>query len=419
MYSMAKFWLKFKKSFNKREAFLLLFLFLSLLGSFFIYGQLFDSKKDSEVLAIDGPSEIAENARKHCYSEKENGTEERINCYVDYYYNVTLRRETETSFKSMLELQKIDDGAKSCHFILHSIGRAAFEKDPENWKENLQKMPEECDYGGLHGILEAYQAEGGSVDRDNIPSLCGNDEEGGCIHAVGHLVLIEKKNNLGEALDLCEAFVAQQDRHHCMAGAFMERMIPRNLVAHGLVSADALDNWWSRLDEFEELCLSYSGEQATACWTETSHAAIRTFRAIPKRVFEYCDTGPSQEAANSCRRHVIIDIVGSSRFDILGIKGMCKLGPEYDPLFEGDCYNEIVKSAIIGLHADLLPNVSMFCRSLEDAYQSACYRTTADAISKRSMDSDDKEKLCYTLPSRYYKSCINESSHGRIYKENI
>jgi hypothetical protein len=379
-YSMTKFFKKIKSTLAMRNVFLFLVLLLGIFGPFFSLIKQFDFQNGLSSAQEESPLKMAEDAKEKCFLENETGFEKRSECYANFYYKLALQKDTNTSFSSLLELQKIDDGARSCHFILHSIGRAAFDKDPENWKENLQKMPEECDYGGLHGMLEAYQTKGGIVDRDTIPSLCGEDTEGGCIHAVGHLVLIEEKNNLESALDQCGAFITQQDRHHCMAGAFMERMIPRNLVAHDLVDSEDINNWWDRIDEFGLLCRSYIGEQATACWTEISHAAVKRFNGNPKMIFDFCNMGPTNEAANSCRRHIIIEFVGISKFDLVGLKPICKLGPTYDPQFEEDCYVEIVKAAQSGFQTK--DKLNDFCSSLESRFKKACYQSVSQSASR-------------------------------------
>jgi hypothetical protein len=361
----------------------------------------------------------AENAGKTCLSQGVKKFRSRHDCYADYYYNLTFKNNKEFAFTSMLELQKMDESAKECHFILHSIGRAAFDKDPDNWKQTLSDMPVECDYGGLHGVLEAYQAAGGEVSKKTIPTFCTDDYEGGCAHAVGHLLLVEQGNKLDEANVLCKSYTEEEERHNCMAGVFMERMIPRNLVSHGLVEPGKVERWWDNIAEHEELCRSFSGEEFIACWTEISHSAAYKFRGEWEAVFAFCNSTDLQKAAGSCMRHVIIDLVGINNFDLSRLKPMCTSASSTDHAFEGDCYNELAKSAIIGLHPDLLPNVSDFCESLSLPYQNSCLEISAETISSRSMDREEKEKVCLALPSRYFDSCIKKSGNKNKYKEII
>jgi hypothetical protein len=375
---MSNLFKEINKNLIKHKLFSFLIVLFGFIGILFLQARQFDSGDELLSSRAESPAKTAETAREHCLNK--SGFEDRGDCYAEYFYELTLQGDTNRAVKGLFELQKLDDSAKSCHFILHSIGRATFDKEPDKWRENLQKMPEECDYGGLHGILEGYQASGGEVDKNTIPTLCGKDDEGGCMHAVGHLVLVEEKNDLIGALDLCEVSATKQRQHHCMAGAFMERMIPRNLIAHGFLSPDKINNWWGSIEKYEEMCRSFTGERQLACWTEISHAAVNKFNGNPQMIFDFCNTGPTQEAANYCRRHIIIDFVGISKYDLIGLKRICKLGPVYDPQFEEDCYIEIVKAAQSGFQPK--DKLNDFCSSLEETFKKVCYRHISQSASR-------------------------------------
>src|SRR3989344_9098905 len=302
------------------------------------------------------------------------------NCYAEEFKKLGEQNGDVFSFKVLDSLQRIDPDAIGCHLIAHGIGTGSYKREPENWRILVQNINSSCSYGAPHGVLESYvlTLPEKSLNKDVIPTICGEAPRADCNHIIGHLLLVQTDADVSKALNLCEVFTDPRQNNFCISGVFMEYQTALNLVAHDLVPKSWL-NWPPRLGELEKLCRSYSGKYAEGCWEEIVHVALVKFNNDAKTIFDFCSTAQVPNGAKRCKRHSI-GIIGASRnFNLASLKSICSLPQKNDPSFEEECYTALVSSALSTIPS-IVPEATSFCQSLEKQFQSSCL-SMVDAIS--------------------------------------
>ena len=291
----------------------------------------------------------AEDVASEAYESCKN-LKEKFSCYATQMQHISYSHGDKYAFTVLAALQAIDPVANGCHFISHGIGWGAYARDPSNWQDLIAGSSPACSYGEQMGIIELYTQNlpEGKLTKEHVPTLCGEHPRADCNHAVGHMMLLEADNNLSKAISLCSGLGNGTENFQCLTGMFMERFIASNLIEHGVVPK-SWGNWPARLPSDEELCRTFTGNYSVACWREIAHPALYYFKD-PKKIFDYCDTAPSLEAANQCKNHALPELMTPYKFNLSELRKVCALENQTDPTFEKGCYLSIVgiKIALVG-----------------------------------------------------------------------
>lgn len=130
----------------------------------------------------------------------------------------------------------IDEGERqgiisndACHGLLHYVGHAAFEENPNDFDALLSIVEgTNCLGGYLHGIEAEIVLVSPNV-VDDIEKFCVFQKERGvnpgpCYHGVGHAAVELFKYDIFKALQLCDALHAgpETDLSNCYRGIFSE-----------------------------------------------------------------------------------------------------------------------------------------------------------------------------------------------------
>src|SRR3989344_7566248 len=168
-----------------------IFLLLIILVSIFIFDK----------IVPNGSSEVKKIA------EACQELQSREQCYAKAFENLTKETGRDHAFGVLRKLQKIDQQARGCHFIAHSISTAETRKDVSKWKELMNTAPRDCSYGAAHGALEVYASTfpDGKLPKEEIPDLCSNPDTNNCTHILGHLLLVLNENDIPESLKSCQS----------------------------------------------------------------------------------------------------------------------------------------------------------------------------------------------------------------------
>jgi hypothetical protein len=332
------------------------------------YLGIFDLNKP-ELLSV---SEAAKAAFEACGPEKGGKGISKETCYSKELEKIAVAGGYEYAFDVLFELQDKDKDARGCHFIAHGIGYGSYDRNPESWQEQINVINQACTYGAVHGTIEKYTSTlpGQRLTREIIPTLCGDSPRADCNHIVGHLILVETRGDIDVALDLCKIFISERQKDFCYTGVFMEFQTANNLINHGLAPLSWL-NWPARVEELEQTCRSYEGAAAVACWEEIVHAALAKFGNNAEQIFGFCDSAPIDLAAIRCRRHSIGIMATAKDFDLPAMQGICKIKQEDNPDFEGDCYVQLVSSAMSTL-PEFGSKARAFCHGLEEEFKARC-----------------------------------------------
>jgi plastocyanin len=123
------------------------------------------------------------------------------------------------------EIETDDAVARSCHALVHDVGRESYEKY-QDFGEAMKYQDEICNSGYLHGIIEARFSESEDVFAD-METMCDeyppeSSLSWQCYHGLGHGLMYYTANDLPRSLDMCDAFDGDFARSTCSNGLFME-----------------------------------------------------------------------------------------------------------------------------------------------------------------------------------------------------
>jgi len=355
--------------------------------------------------------EIAAKAEESCRPEKLSAAESKEVCYAKAFEEIAFAYGPEYAFDVLSVLQKIDPDARGCHFITHGVGYGTWKRDSENWREHIATISPVCSYGGPMGIIEQYTATlpTGTITKEFVPTICGLEPRADCNHIVGHILLADSsiKGNINKALELCSVLQDNPRQHNfCITGVFMEHITAFNLIEHGYAPERFL-NWSARIDDLEQLCRSYKGEFAEACWEEIAHVAAVKFKNDAEKVFTFCNGAPEKEARQRCVYHSIGIMAGSQNFKIDLLKYMCgtPLPEHYD--FPNRCYVGLVSSILSSIPKEL-SNVINFCASLEMEFKKTCFERVGNARHDSVLSLQEWKGACQAAPQEFQDQCSGD-----------
>jgi plastocyanin len=123
------------------------------------------------------------------------------------------------------EIETNDALSRSCHAIVHEIGRAAYEKYGD-FGEAMKYRDELCNSGYLHGVIESRFSQSENVFAE-MKTMCDQYQQRSymswqCYHGLGHGVMFYTANDLPRSLEMCEGFESDFGRSSCVNGVFME-----------------------------------------------------------------------------------------------------------------------------------------------------------------------------------------------------
>ncbi len=334
------------------------------------------------------------------------------------FKKISAKYGSNHAFQKLDDLKKIDPTASGCHWIAHGIGTGEYLKDSNNWRQNLTKINQTCNYGAQHGIVEAYinTLPEGKITENNIISICGNNPINDCNHIVGHVVLVSLAGDVDNAINVCKVFTHPLQNHYCNQGVFMENITALNLIDHKIVTEEYL-NWSARLDEIEQMCKKYSDPVATACWEEITHASVQKYFSEPYKVFELCDESSSAEGRDKCKTHAIGIITANYAHDLNKASNLCKLKQKSDLKFEKNCYSNIVGSTLSTVPEKLSQSVD-FCDKLENInFASDCFAMIYTIANSGLFSKDEVKKICDEKNRNHNDLCLVDN--GLIKNINI
>lgn len=331
-----------------------------------------------------------------------------MECYGKEFADIVKTQDVTAAQNLFPQLQELDSKTRDCHIIAHRMMDAAVEKSKGNWRQYIKLIsPSQCNYGFVHGLLEGASEFDPKfkLDTPTISEICtlmmnssgasGTDQ--GCAHAVGHLLLAEACGDVASAVSICES-LDKNLRFQCFAGTFMENFTQDNIASHCGLEKKPLDE--KLIADQENLCLSYFGEEQTACWMETSHLYGFQNPADPQKIFESCKRAPEESDAAACYMHASASLATRNTEDRVYLSSICQplLGTDY---FQG-CTRTVVFS-LLGASTSFSKVAADFCSVVPEQYINSCYsRIVEYALGRKS---DDRRKICEFLPKQYKNKC--------------
>lgn len=321
---------------------------------------------------------------------------------------ISFDKGQDSAYKVLSFLQKEDPKTKNCHFISHGIGWGLYKKNPQDWRRILNESRANCGYGEQMGIVERYTQSlpKGKLEKKDIADLCGPQAQPACNHAMGHILLVEAKNDLDQAFTLCNGLKTKEYQATCFQGAVMERFVGDNLREHGIIPVST-SNWPSRLPEHEKLCGSLTGELLLACWTEITHPAYYYFNKDPQKVLSFCGKAPSTEAIRRCMTHVLPTIAGDQQYEIASLISNCEIAGKILPSFERSCFLIFATAKLNQTDFKDTSDVIPYCTSIPQDYRASCFSSVAGTLKRNGITDAQVEQFCMSIPAEYQSGCLD------------
>ena len=148
-------------------------------------------------------------------------------CYRDFFVSSIEKGESNADIMNLVfffaKLGVIDD----CHFSVHHIGYAAFEKNPD-LAENLMEGISTCRNGFYHGVLSAYfdnlESEGKDFSnwyKEGCDEFVDTKKYQPCLHGIGHGLVFYYNDDLESSVDACHELPVDQSSD-CIDGVMMQ-----------------------------------------------------------------------------------------------------------------------------------------------------------------------------------------------------
>lgn len=241
-------------------------------------------------------------------------------CFQQAFGNVAYREGPKVALKLVDDVYG-NGSNPACHRVVHMIGAASLARFGGNVTKTLGEGEATCWSGYYHGVLERSLVNAKSRKPGVLASvsktLCVDAELTpwvvyGCLHGLGHGLMIATGLNLPIALEVCSRLGRWWDRDACRGGAFMENIstsygfrsiflkaddpvYPCNWVAYGHKRRCYL-NVTSRIlplvgDDWErtaEVCSEVESDFVDSCFQSFGRDASNRSGRDPKEIAELC-----------------------------------------------------------------------------------------------------------------------------------
>jgi hypothetical protein len=156
-------------------------------------------------------------------------------CWTGRFEAVAARDGVAAALLSVQETGRSNTGVNSnCHDFNHKLGRWAY-NDTRDVVEALTHDDRACQYGFMHGVLEAFAMDATDDEmRTNLEKVCeprratvktpGLERDlGECLHGIGHAAAVHTQDDVFKALEWCR--LGTNTIHEigsCTGGVLME-----------------------------------------------------------------------------------------------------------------------------------------------------------------------------------------------------
>jgi hypothetical protein len=322
-------------------------------------------------------------------------------CFQQAFGNVAYRQGP----KAALDL--VDDvygngSDPACHRVTHFIGAASLARYDGDVTRTLAAGTPTCWSGYYHGVVERSLVTVKTRKPDGLAAvarkLCSHTGMTpwvvyGCLHGLGHGLMIATGLNLRTALEVCSRLERWWDRDACRGGAFMENI----QSAYGFRSTFLKD------DDPIYPCNWVPQEVKRRCYQ------VVTTRVLPfvgddwERTAEIC-AGVEKGFADWCFRSLGRDASSRSNRDTDEIAELCEIARAYGG--EGHC----VEAAAYDITANFSSGepARVLCDTVHSGVRGRCYYGIGTVTGRFRTSSQARVADCQALASdpQYVADCV-------------
>ncbi len=341
--------------------------FIASVGAFFLdaYKAVispFTSQKKESASNDEDKAEKEEAASKD--SDAEVLSEERFAEIKDRYVALVRDEDPKVALGQLRDEIETDDALlRSCHALVHDIGREAYEKY-RGFSEAMRYQDEICNSGYLHGIIESRFSESEDIFAD-MRTMCDQYPlesflSWQCYHGLGHGVMYYTANDLPRSLEMCDAFDVTFARFSCSNGVFMENFSTDQKLH--------LSEYLKESDPFYPCAEQASRLHKGNCYQYAPTYFLSLNEEDYAGALEWCKNAEEGPFKLQCARGVGAQMIKENINDPKPIESLC-LGGEAEQV--GPCIDGMVTLYIF--HHGSLDPARDLCDELEVSNRQTCY----------------------------------------------
>ena len=207
-----------------------------------------------------------------------------------------------------------------CHAVAHDLGHEALRLADGDTSKVLNARNDVCGGGFMHGAVEAKLGESGDISQD-IWSICAPDQDGSCLHGVGHGVMFATKGDVEQSMDLCDQLSGLTQGARCAEGLMMQLWNADAAAGHAGAGAkkpaDAL-----------RICPEVREPYGSACWFYSPTLILGQNPDGWSQVAEWCTTEVPEGGREMCTMGLGSRAVKYHTEDISKAGSYCQMLPD-------------------------------------------------------------------------------------------
>jgi len=322
-------------------------------------------------------------------------------CFQQALGNVAFREGPKVALRLVNEIYG-DGSDPTCHSVTHTIGAASLVRFAGNVTRTLGEGRPICWSGYYHGVLERSLVKVGSRKPADLArvsrTLCTDSRLTpwviyGCLHGLGHGLMIATGLNLPISLEVCSRLERWWDRDACRGGVFMENV----QSAYGFTSIFLRD------DDPVYPCNWVPKGERRRCYQMVTSRILGTVGGSWERTAERCAEVESAFVA-WCFRSFGRDASSRSGRDPAKIAELCAVARQYG--HEAEC----VEAASYDVTANSTSGAKgrAVCDVVHSGVRAACYYGIGTVLARLTSTPSLREDHCEALTDdpRLVAECI-------------
>lgn len=333
-------------------------------------------------------------------------------CYADFLGNTATAKGYKFALKVKDELTKKDPRNFSCHTAAHKIALENVKQNPNNPYDIFNYVSvSDCAYGFAHGTLEGLASKNGyQISVASATEMCRKISlvtqvglDGGCIHAVGHIILSSYcdpnlPRSIAKAVKECST--SKDQPFYCYGGIFMESFIRDSLHTHCGVPYAQWQNNPQFTAQQDKICEAYAGDQANACWQQQSFIYVSLAQRNPEKFYKLCQRATTHEGVVSCYTHQVGLLARYEKLEgKYTFENLCAM---FEKAEKSRCISKLV-SSLLYTSSNYINIANRYCKSLTAQDQENCYQSAASVLSIKK--PEHKKNICPKLPTEFQAEC--------------
>jgi hypothetical protein len=322
-------------------------------------------------------------------------------CFQQAFGNIAYRQGPKAALRLVEDVYgRGEDPA--CHRVTHVIGAASLARFGGNVTRTLGEGDPTCWSGYYHGVLERSLVKVKSRQPAALArasrGLCSDDSFSpwvvyGCLHGLGHGLMIATGLNLPVALEVCSRLDRWWDRDACRGGAFMENI----QSAYGFTSI------FLKEDDPLYPCNWVPTDEKRRCYQIVTSRILTKVGDSWERTAEVC-SGVEPAFVSWCFRSFGRDVSSRTNRDVGQIAELCAIAREYG--HEADC----VEAAAYDITANFTSATRgrELCDTVHSEVRGRCYYGVGIVLGRFRMTQPERVADCEALTDdpRFVGECI-------------